>query len=71
VSASNGETIVVLVIAVCLIATVIWAADRYLVLPAPFGWVKGILIFVLIVVACYFLWDTFVAGHLVEHRLRR
>jgi len=61
-------TIVTVVVALCLLATVIWAADKYLVIPAPFGWVKGLLIFVLIVFACYFLWDTFVAGHAVHLR---
>jgi hypothetical protein len=56
------EQIVINVVALCLIGTVIWAADKYLKIPEPFGWVKGILIFVLIVAACYFMWDHFVAG---------
>jgi hypothetical protein len=65
------ETVVTIVVALCLLATVIWAADKYLVIPAPFTWVKGILIFVLIVLACYFLWDSFVAGHALARHLRR
>jgi hypothetical protein len=32
--------------------------------------VKGILLFVLVVLACYLVWDTFVTGHLSVPRLR-
>jgi hypothetical protein len=63
-------TLVYIVLAVCLIGTVIWAADHYLNIPAPFAWVKGILLFVLVVLACYLVWDTFVTGHLSVPRLR-
>jgi|GEM_PF-6832908 len=62
------ETIVTVVIALALLATVIWAADKYLAIPAPFAWAKGLIVFVLIVVACVFLWDAFVAGHTVGFR---
>lgn len=58
------ETIIYVVLAVGLVGVVIWAADRYLVIPGPFGWIKGLIMFVIIVVACYFIWDTFVARRL-------
>lgn len=63
-------TILYLVIALCLIATVIWAFQTYVTIPAPFGWIKGIVIFVLIVLACYFVWDQIIAGHMLGGRLR-
>ena len=60
------ETIIYVVLAIGLVGVVIWAADRYLVIPGPFGWIKGLIMFAIIVVACYFIWDTFVA-HRIAH----
>ena len=64
-------TVIYLVIALCLIGTVIWAFQNYVTIPGPFGWVKGIIIFLMIVIACYFLWDNFVVGHLGTTRSLR
>lgn len=63
------ETIVTLVVALCLLGVILWAAERYLTVPAPFTWMKGVLLFVLVVVACYFVWDTF-TGHRMLRMLR-
>jgi hypothetical protein len=52
-----------IVIALCLIGTVIWAFQKYVTIPEPFGWVKGILTFVLIVLACYFVWTSLESQH--------
>jgi hypothetical protein len=64
------ETIIVIVVALCLIGTVIWAFDHYVTIPGPFAWAKGLVIFIMIVVACYLVWDYFVShgsGHLGGH----
>lgn len=61
--------IVWIVLALCLIGTVIWAFQTYITIPAPFSWVKGILTFLLILGACWFLWVSFVVGHL-HHSFR-
>lgn len=58
------ETIVTIVLALGLIATVIWAADKYIAIPAPFTWAKGLIIFALIVAACYFIWTELIPHHL-------
>ena len=55
--------IVWFVLALCLIGTVIMAFIKYVVIPEPFGWIKGIIVFVMIVLACVFLWDQFVGQH--------
>jgi len=65
------ELIVTVVVALALLGTVIWAADRYLTIPGPFAWVKGVIMFVLIVVACYFVWDVFVSHHPMGRDLPR
>lgn len=57
-------TILYLVLALCLFGTIIWAADKYITLPAPFAWAKGLLIFALIVIACFFIWDQVFGGRL-------
>lgn len=64
-------TIIYLVIALCLLGTVIWAFQTYVTIPGPFGWVKGIIIFLMIVVACYFVWDQVVVGHVATPRSLR
>lgn len=61
--------IVWIVLALGLIGVVIWAFQTYVTIPGPFSWVNGILTFILIAVACYFLWQNFVAGHL-RHQFR-
>lgn len=61
-------TILYLVIAIALIGTVIWAFQTYVQIPGPFAWVKGILTFVLIVMACYFVWDSLLTHHLLGGR---
>jgi len=61
------ETIVYIIIALCLVGTVIWAFQRYITIPEPFAWVKGIILFVMIVVACFFIWDSFIAHHIIGH----
>ena len=58
------ESIFVIVVVLCLLGTVIWAADHYLVIPGPFAWVKEVLIFLMIVVACYFVYDLLLSHHL-------
>jgi hypothetical protein len=58
-------TIIYIVIALCLIGTVIWAFQTYVTIPGPFAWVKGLITFALVVVACYFLWDTLIAQHVM------
>ncbi len=62
------ETIIYVVIALCLIGTVIWAFQTYVTIPGPFAWVKGILIFLMIVIACYFVWNDLLGHHLVHLR---
>jgi hypothetical protein len=64
------ELIVTIVVALALLGTVIWAADKYLQIPGPFAWAKGVVMFILIVVACYFVWDYFVAHHAMLGHLR-
>jgi hypothetical protein len=61
--------IVWIVLALGLIGVVIWAFQTYVTIPGPFAWVKGILTFVLIVVGCYFVWNTLMVGHF-HHVLR-
>jgi hypothetical protein len=55
--------IVWIVVALSLIGVVIWAFQAYVTIPGPFAWVKGLLTFILVAIACVFLWQTFVAGH--------
>jgi hypothetical protein len=55
------ETILAVVVALCLFGTVIWAAEKYLTIPPPFTWVKGILIFILIVIMCALIWSFIVS----------
>lgn len=74
-------TIVHILIAICLLGTVIGAFIRYvktlgvitwtLEVPDPFAWVQGVIIFVMIALACYFLWDLLVAPHVLvpPHKL--
>jgi hypothetical protein len=61
------ETLLTIVIALALIGTILWAAEKYLVVPAPFVWAKGLLMFVLVVAACYFVWDTLTPHVLHRH----
>jgi hypothetical protein len=63
-------TILYLVIALCLIGTVIWAFQKYITIPGPFAWAKGVITFILIVLACYFIWDQVFGGRLLSHHLR-
>lgn len=64
------DLIVTVVVALALLGTVIWAADKYLQIPGPFAWAKGLIMFCLIVMACYFVWGYFVAHHGNLARLR-
>jgi hypothetical protein len=52
------------IFALGLIGTVIWAFWTYVTIPGPFAWLKGLLMFVLVVFACFFLWDQFLGAHL-------
>lgn len=52
-------TIVLLVLALGLLATCILAAERFLKIPAPFDWIKGLIIFTVIVLGCYAIWEHF------------
>ena len=61
--------IIWVVLALCLIGTVVWAFQTFITIPPPFAWVKGILTFLIIAVACWFVWQNFVAGHF-HHVLR-
>jgi hypothetical protein len=63
------ETIITIVVALALLGTILWAAEKYLVVPAPFAWAKGLLMFVLVVLACYFVWDTLTGHHVVRGRV--
>lgn len=60
--------IVWIVLALCLIGTVIWAFQTYITIPAPFSWLKGILTFLLILGACYAIWIYIIANHF--HHIR-
>jgi hypothetical protein len=61
--------IVWIVLALGILGTVIWAFQAYVTIPGPFSWLKGLMTFVIILVACVFVWQTFVAGHF-RHPLR-
>jgi hypothetical protein len=55
-------SVITLIIALCIVSTVLWAFWTYVTIPGPLAWAKGIIMFVLIVIACYWLWTSFVGG---------
>ena len=62
------ETVFLVVLALALLGTMIWAADKYIEIPGPFGWFKGLLIFAIVVVACWLIWAV-ATGHAVHGHL--
>ncbi len=52
------------IVAICIIGTVLWAFQKFVApaIPAPFGWVGGLFMFLLVVLACVFLWDSFIGN---------
>lgn len=52
----NLGTIILIIIVLVCFAALIWAAERYLTLPQPF---KGLIIFLLVVVAVFVVLNTF------------
>jgi hypothetical protein len=58
--------ILAVIVGLCIVATVIWAINN-IKIPAPFEWVKGILILLVVLCACALLWATFVGPTLGGH----
>jgi len=61
------ENIIYIVLALGLLGTIIWAFQRFIKIPEPFEWVKGLILFVMIVIACFLIWDSFLAHHIIGH----
>lgn len=61
------ELIVLCVIAMCLLGTCIWWFDAKVNIPGPFGWMKGLLSWLMVVGACYVIWLLLIGPYVLGH----
>jgi hypothetical protein len=58
--------VIITVIAMCLIGTAIWWFDAKVTIPGPFAWVKGLLSWIMVLAACWFIWSWILAPQLLH-----